>query len=78
MGKHHGQAFAFSDIRATNATRLAQSVRRDFSDLVVIFDRQLGRLTDADREARSHMVRAKAAAERGLRLSQDLIEALRA
>ena len=56
--------------------RTAQTVQRDFSDLVKIFDCQLANLPQSESPARSHIVRAKAAAERGLQLSEKLIEGL--
>jgi hypothetical protein len=55
----------------------AMAVQRDFADLVRIFDRQLAGLWSGNGAARAHFAKAKAAAERGLRLSLELIEALR-
>ena len=55
---------------------LARSVRRDFVDLVAIFDLQLSSPPEIDGQERFHISKAKAAAERGLRLSQELIEAM--
>jgi hypothetical protein len=77
MSKHSGTAIASTAVRQADATRVAQSVRSDFSDLVAIFDRHLGSLPDADRQTRLHAARGKAAAKHGLQLSLDLIEALR-
>jgi hypothetical protein len=77
LGKHSGPAFASTDVRETDDTQLAHSVCRDLSELVALFDRQLGSLPVAACETRSHLAKAKAAAERGLRLSRDLIQALR-
>jgi hypothetical protein len=54
----------------------AEAVQRDFSDLVAMFDRQLDSLRANDSRARSHVGRAKAAAERGLQLSRELLDTL--
>jgi hypothetical protein len=51
-------------------------MHRDFTDLIAIFDRQVSSLPAYDSRARAHVARARAAAERGLRLSQDLIEGM--
>ena len=60
----------------TDAIQVAQSMRRDFADLVAAFDQQLSALTDADSLARSHVLKGKAAAERGVKLSRNLIESI--
>jgi hypothetical protein len=59
-----------------DAVLAAQSVLTDFGELVSMLDRQLGNLGDSDRSARSHMLEAKAAAERGLKLSKQLVALL--
>jgi hypothetical protein len=59
------------------ATDVARSVERDFTDLVAIFDRQLDGLPSGDSVTRRHVVAARSAAERGLRLSRKLISKLR-
>jgi hypothetical protein len=51
----------------------ADSLRSDFSGLIEIFDRHLMRVPSGDGQARLHISKAKAAAERGLRLSHQLI-----
>jgi hypothetical protein len=51
----------------------ADLLRSDFSGLIEIFDRHLMRVPAGDGQARLHIVQAKAAAERGLRLSHQLI-----
>ena len=70
----------FTDLSETDPqadpTFTAQSVRTDFTSLLDIFDRQLEQLTDA--ESRSHLLQAKAAAERGLELSELLLDLMRA
>ena len=58
----------------TEVSRVAQSVRRDFADLVAIVEQQMCGLSDSECLARSHLAKAKEAAARGLKLSQDLID----
>jgi hypothetical protein len=54
----------------------ARAVQRDFADLIMMFDRQLAGLCSNDPAGRAHVTKAKAAAERGLQLSMELIETL--
>lgn len=56
-----------------DASIAAQSVRSDFSELVALFDRHLDALADGDSRARKQISKARAAAERGLKLSHELI-----
>lgn len=51
----------------------ANSLRSDFSGLIEIFERHLKKVPAGDGQARLHIAQAKAAAERGLRLSHQLI-----
>jgi hypothetical protein len=55
----------------------AESVRSDFDQLIAVFDRHLASLSDSDGQARSHILEAKAAAERGCELGDKLIGLLR-
>jgi len=55
---------------------VAASVHDDFAALVSMLDGQLAKVAAADERARAHIVQAKAAAERGLALSERLIELL--
>ena len=55
----------------------AESVRTDFSELLSMLDEQLANLSGDDDRARSHLLEAKAAAQRGLLLSTQLVELLR-
>lgn len=57
-----------------DAPLTAESLRNDFNGLIEIFDRHLAALSPDDGQARRHIAQAKAAAERGLRLSRELIE----
>lgn len=56
----------------------AESVRSDFSELVALFDRHLDALAGHDSEALKSIFEARLAAERGLRLSHELIALMRA
>jgi hypothetical protein len=76
IAKPGGTAIAARVCDETHAVLLARSVRRDFVDLVAIFDQQLSTSPRSDRQGRFHLAKARAAAERGLRLSQELIEAM--
>jgi hypothetical protein len=58
------------------ATEVARSVERDFTDLVAIFDLQLDSLPSGDGVTRQHVAAARSAAERGLKLSRELISKL--
>jgi len=55
---------------------VAESVRRDFRELLAMLDRQLANVGETDARALSHFLEAKAAAERGLKLSELLVESL--
>ena len=61
-----------------DAAFVAESIQADFQDLVGIFDHQLAGLSETEGPMRSHLAKAKLAAERGLELSHRLIEILRA
>ena len=50
----------------------ADSIKADFSDLILILERQLASLPADETQARQHLAQAKAAAERGLRVSHEL------
>ena len=60
-----------------DAAFVTESVRKDFSGLIAVFDRQLESAPQVNGEVRSTIADARAAAERGLRLSEQLIEILR-
>ena len=67
---------AWSESNPGDAAFAAESVQSDFSELVAIFERQLEEITDGENPARSHLLEAKAAAERGLELTRNLIAIL--
>jgi hypothetical protein len=56
----------------------ANAVRNDFGELIAIFDQRLASLADSENVERSHILEARTVAERGLKLSEELIERLRA
>ena len=56
----------------------AEAVRMDFARLVSILDHRLANPSDISVRVQSHMTEARAAAQRGLDLSSELIGLLRA
>jgi len=64
------------DLHDDDSTLVARSVERDFAGLIAIFDRQLANLPTDDRAARRHIIAARTAAQRGLKLSRDLLSRL--
>ena len=60
-----------------DASIAAQSVRNDFNELVALFDRHLDALPDSDTEARKYILEARTAAQRGLKLSHELLALMR-
>jgi len=59
------------------AASVTESVQQDFRGLIAIFNRHLAEAPQVVGEARSTIAQAKAAAERGLKLSQQLLDLLR-
>ena len=55
----------------------AESVKRDFTELVALFDWRLDTLEGEDRPARTLILSARAAAQRGLKLTSELVESIR-
>ena len=49
------------------------AIAHDFAALVAIFERQLDLVSSGDAQTRSHILKAKEAAERGAKLSQQLV-----
>lgn len=60
-----------------DAGTIAQSLRRDFLALIAIFDRHHSSGAAKLRNADLNITEARAAAERGLRLSEELSDLLR-
>lgn len=56
------------------SARFLTSVADDFAALTAVFERQLQAIPQSDAQIRSHVLKAKAAAERGLQLSQELLQ----
>jgi hypothetical protein len=59
---------------ATDSDGVVESIEQDFAALVDALERQLKSVPRSDRESRSHILKAKEAAERGVSLSRRLIE----
>lgn len=70
-------SFASEESGKIDAHSTADSLRNDFENLIRIFDRQLEQNARGDAQIMAHIVEAKSAAERGLRLSLELAQALR-
>jgi len=69
MTRRRAQA---KEVAADDSALVAQAVRDDFMALIAIFDRQAADTCNA-----SDISDARMAAERGLRLSEELVELLR-
>jgi hypothetical protein len=63
-----------SELDGLEALNSVSSVAEDFAALVAVFDRQLERVPSSDNEMRTHILNAKAAAERGMQLSRLLLK----
>lgn len=68
---------AFHESNPIDATRIAESVRADLGALLEIVERQLSHASEADEMTLTRLKEAKAAAERGVKLSDRLVEMLR-
>lgn len=73
MDKYRSLADATEECVSTETVAAARSVHQDFSALIEVFDRQLGSSFGVDDQARTAILRARAAAERGLQLSKQLV-----
>lgn len=62
------------DLVSDDPPLTAELLQRDFSGLIAIFDHHLATLSPDDGQAWKHITQAKAAAERGLKLSRELID----
>ena len=76
MDEYRGQASWFGEPSRISAACIAQSVLRDFTALIAIFDGYMVTTAAADREARTMISQARASAERGLELSQRLMRTI--
>ena len=66
-----------AELDGSEEARSVVSVARDFEALVEIFDQQLELVSANDEGSRAHLLKAKAAAERGAQLSQSLLKRMR-
>src|SRR3954452_5336884 len=66
------------DLRHGVRSEAAISIASDFTALVTIFERQLETLSSSDAQTRAQLRRETIAAERGVELTQRLIEQVRA
>jgi hypothetical protein len=76
MDKFGHVARASDDWSSFDSSSVAETVAKDFSGLVAMFDRHLKTSASRDSEALA-VLKARAAAERGLELSQRLLELTR-
>jgi hypothetical protein len=78
MDKYRNPMAASGDLQNADTPLIAESLQGDFRGLLEIFDRHLESLSPDDNEARNRITQAKAAAERGLKLSRELLEVMKA
>jgi hypothetical protein len=74
----HSRALEFQTSDQGEAVAAAESVRTDFGQLLSMLNQHLASVADTEKLTQSHLLEAKAAAERGLALSMQLVEILRA
>jgi uncharacterized Rossmann fold enzyme len=73
MGRRNSTNLA-QPVDGDRAVSVAEAMRRDFIELIAIFDRELASAPATG----AAIAEARSAAERGLRLSGELLELLRA
>jgi hypothetical protein len=78
MEKQTRGADPFGDSVERDVAQVAETVRNDFDALCAILDRHLRFAPGADTRTRSQIADAKLAAQRGVELSKQLVERLRA
>jgi len=66
-----------TELDDSDGTASVVSVARDFAALADVFAQQLELVPPSEEETRAHIRKAKAAAERGLRLSEQLLARVR-
>jgi len=66
-----------TELDDSDGTASVVSVARDFAALADVFAQQLELVPPSEEETRAHIRNAKAAAERGLRLSEQLLARVR-
>ena len=77
MDKYRFRSELSGDWLSVDPPLSVESLQNDFSGLIAVFDRHLKALSPDDRQARTHILQARAAAERGLKLCRELIEAVK-
>ena len=78
MERQIREADSFEDSVSGDVAQVAETVRNDFDALCAILDRHLRFAPAADNQTRSQIADAKLAAQRGVELSRQLVERLRA
>jgi hypothetical protein len=66
-----------AEIGDSNGAASIVSVARDFAALAAVFEQQLELVPSSEEETLAHISKAKAAAERGMRLSEQLLARIR-
>jgi len=74
---NHRRPTAGGVLDGSKSAQSVQSVAQDFAALAAVFNRQLECVAAADEETRSHIIKAKEAAERGAELSKELLSRIR-
>ena len=67
-----------ADIEQVDAVSLSHSLQEDFAKLIAVFDHELKNGSSPSGDAQSRIADARTAAKRGLTISQQLSELLRA
>lgn len=78
MDKDNLEAAQSERLDFADRASVAETVQADFAALVGILEQRLAALGEADSRVKRHVSDAKAAAERGVELSAQLLAAMRA
>ena len=76
--RHTRESPPLNDGEGVDAALAVGSVRRDFGQLLALFESHLAALDEWDDPRRRHIAAARMAAARGYRLSSDLLDRMRA
>lgn len=63
-----------AELAGSQSVHSLRAVADDFAALAAVFERQLQALSASDETMRSHLRKAKEAAERGMHLSEELLQ----
>jgi len=63
-----------AELAGSQSVHSLRAVADDFAALAAVFERQLQALSASDETMRSHLLKAKEAAERGVQLSEELLQ----